>query len=53
MEEEVLCFQIEAEKNEDVEFITGNIDEVLNKIKYAKCATIYTKKSDVAYKFIN
>ena len=47
------AFRAEAEKNNDAEFIVGDIDEVIAKVKNAEAASIYTKNGDKAYKFIN
>lgn len=46
-------FRAEAEKNEDAEFITGDIEEVIANVKNANSVVIYTKDSNKAYKFIN
>lgn len=43
----------EAEKNENVEIITGNFEDVIKKIDRAQGAAIYTKNSEIAYKFVN
>lgn len=46
-------FKAEAEKNENAEILTGNIDNIVDKVENAKCATIYTKNSQSAFNFIN
>ena len=46
-------FKLEAEQNQNAQILKGNIDEIIEKIGYARAATIYTKDSKSAYKFIN
>lgn len=46
-------FRDEAEKNKDVEILTGDIDEIVEKVKNSRAVVIYTKDSQKAYKFIN
>ena len=46
-------FREEAEKNKNAEIITGEINEVFEKIQNAMCATIYTQNSKKAFEFIN
>ena len=46
-------FRQEAEQNSGAEIIEGDMNEVLQKIKGAKCASIYTKNSETAFQFIN
>ena len=46
-------FRHEAELNKGGEIIEGRIEAVLEKIKGAKCATIYTQNSEKAFEFIN
>ncbi len=46
-------FENEAQKNEDCEFIRGDVEEIIEKVKFAKGAVIYTEDVQKAYKFIN
>lgn len=46
-------FKTEAQKNKDAIFLTGDIDDVISKIRNSNTAVIYTKDSNKAYKFIN
>ena len=46
-------FRQEAELNIGAEIIYGKMDNALEKIKGAKCATIYTQNSEKAFEFIN
>lgn len=46
-------FRQEAEQNSGAEIIEDEMNEVLKKIKGAKCASIYTQNSEKAFQFIN
>ena len=46
-------FKSEAVQNKDVTILTGSFEKVINRIKNAKGAVIYTKSSEKAYRFIN
>lgn len=45
--------ETEAAKNKNAEIITGEFEEVMQKINRAQGATIYTRKGEIAYKFVN
>ena len=46
-------FRKEAENNKNAEILNGPIEEIIDKVKGAKCASIYTRNSNYAYEFIN
>ena len=51
VEDETL--RLEAERNKNATILEGNMEDVLVKIANCKVATIYTKNSEIAFKFIN